>query len=199
MRNPNLLQNFRMISVDRPGFGKSGNGNPERSLKKQAELVAQVLKEENHSTNSILVGHSLGGPVIARMAIDYPEQVDGLVFVAASIDPDLEKTKWFQIPVHYKILSWILPDMLYSTNEEILALKKELIKMKPDWKLITQPVSIIQGKKDRLVPYENAAFGKKMLQNSEPKMVLKDINHFVPWENPDLITEEIFRIDSLIN
>lgn len=199
MKNPTLLEQFRLISVDRPGFGKSGNGIPERSLEQQAKLIAGVLDQENQATSSILVGHSMGGPVIARIAIDYPKQVDGLVFVAASIDPELEKTKWFQIPVHYKVLSWILPDMLYSTNEEIIALKEELIKMKPFWKDITQPTSIIQGKTDNLVPYENALFGKKMLINTNPTMIIKDMNHFIPWQNPELITQEILRISKKLH
>ncbi|MBO6621498.1 MAG: alpha/beta hydrolase [Balneola sp.] len=195
MRHPDLLNKFRIISVDRPGFGKSGNGNPERSLEQQAKLVNRVLEMEA-STSTILVGHSFGGPVIAKMAVDYPENINGLVFVAASIDPELEKTKWFQIPVHYKILSWILPDMLYSTNEEIIALKKELEDLIPLWSSIDQPTSIIQGKKDKLVPYENALFGERMLTNTKPNLVIKDINHFIPWENPDLIIQEILRVAS---
>lgn len=195
MRHPDLLNKFRIISVDRPGFGKSGNGNPERSLEQQAKLVNRVLEMEA-STSTILVGHSFGGPVIAKMAIDYPENINGLVFVAASIDPELEKTKWFQIPVHYKILSWILPDMLYSTNEEIIALKKELEDLIPLWSSIDQPTSIIQGKKDKLVPYENALFGERMLTNTKPNLVIRDINHFIPWENPDLIIQEILRVAS---
>lgn len=199
MRHPTLMENFRLISVDRPGFGKSGNGIPERSIEHQAKLIAMVLERENQSTSSILVGHSYGGPVIARMAIDFPQQIDGLILAAASINPELEKTKWFQVPIHYKILSWILPDMLYSTNEEILALKGELNKMEGLWKLITQPVSIIQGTKDNLVPYENALFGETKLINSKPTMVIRDMNHFILWENPELITQEIIRIDSLIN
>ncbi|MEQ9089910.1 MAG: alpha/beta hydrolase [Balneola sp.] len=198
MRNPVLLSKFRLISVDRPGFGRSGIGNPERSLEKQAQLINKVLEIEQ-SSSSILVGHSYGGPVIAKMAIEYPDKIDGVIFVAASIDPELEKTKWFQIPVHHKTLSWILPDILYSTNEEIIALKKELEDLIPLWRFITQPTSIIQGKNDNLVPFENALFGKKMLVNSSPKMVIRDMNHFIPWENPGLITQEILRLDSLIN
>jgi pimeloyl-ACP methyl ester carboxylesterase len=196
MRNPVLLSKFRLISVDRLGFGKSGIGKPERSLEKQAQLINRVLEIEQ-SSSSILVGHSYGGPVIAKMAIEYPDKIDGIIFVAASIDPELEKTKWFQIPVHYKVLSWILPDILYSTNEEIIALKKELEDLIPLWSSITQPTSIIQGKNDNLVPYENALFGKKMLVNTSPRMVIEDINHFIPWENPDLITQEILRVNSL--
>ncbi len=199
MRDPELLKNFRMLSVDRPGFGGSGYGIPERSVKEQAELIAEVLYREPSSTPAILVGHSYGGPVIARLAMDYPELVDGLVFVAASVDPDLEKTKWYQIPVHYKILSWILPGMLYSANEEILALKAELQRMKPLWKNITVPASVIHGKSDKLVPYPNATFLDSMLVNADSRLVLiENLNHFIPWNRPELIRQELYSLHSHI-
>jgi len=191
-----LINNFRFISIDRPGFGKSGEGNPERSLEKQAEAVAKVLEQEN--TSAILAGHSYGGPVIVRAAIDYPELTDGLVIVAGSVDPELEKTKWFQIPVHYKILSWILPRDIYATNEEILALKKELQEMEPSWEQVTQPVSVIQGGVDNLVPVGNADYAKKMLTNTTPEMiVIPEMNHFVIWNQPELLVQEINRIGEL--
>lgn len=198
LADSSALKKYHLIAVDRPGFGKSGNGDPERSLSQQATLINQALVKEN--TSAILVGHSYGGPVIARMAIDFPDRTDALVMVAGSIDPELEKTKWYQIPVHYKVLSWILPGMIYSTNEEILALKNELNEMKPFWSKIAQPVSIIQGGKDNLVPKENADFAEKMLENAQVNMVMiPEMNHFVPWNNPRLIKDEINRVDSLIN
>lgn len=198
LSDPLLLEKYKMISVDRPGFGKSDAGIPERSLVKQASDIASVLKKEKSS--AILVGHSYGGPVITRMAIDYPELVEGLIIVAGSVDPELEKTKWFQIPVHYKILSWILPKQLYSTNEEIIALKKELEIMKPFWANITKPVSIIQGGKDTLVPKENATFAKERLINAPVNMVeIPEMNHFVPWNSPQLIRKEMDRISSLVS
>lgn len=185
-----LLEKYHLIAVDRPGFGKSDYGKPERSLKKQSEDILAVLIEEQ--TTATLIGHSYGGPVIMRMAIDAPELVDGLISVAGSVDPELEKTKWYQIPVHYKVLSWILPGFLYSTNEEILALKKELEEMIPCWKNITQPVSVIQGGKDNLVPEGNAYFIENMLPHNNPNMVIiPEMNHFVPWTNPDLIRDEM--------
>lgn len=91
LADSSALENYRLIAVDRPGFGKSGNGIPERSLTQQAEVINEVLVKEQ--TSAILVGHSYGGPVIARMAIDFPCQSDALVFVAASVDPELEKNK----------------------------------------------------------------------------------------------------------
>lgn len=190
-----LLNNYRFIAVDRPGFGKSGYGIPERSLEKQAAAITEILKIEQ--TSAVLVGHSYGGPVITRMAIDAPELVDGLILVAGSIDPELEKTKWYQIPVHYKILSWILPGLLYSTNEEILALKQELENMMPYWSSITQPVSVIQGGQDQLVPVGNADFAENMLENAPTKMiVIPEMNHFVPWNRPELIRTEIINMNA---
>ncbi|MEO1021213.1 MAG: alpha/beta hydrolase [Bacteroidota bacterium] len=191
MSRPEVLTDVQTISLDRPGFGKSGAGNPERSLIKQAASVALLL-DEYKDKKTILIGHSYGGPVVARMAIDFPDLVDGVILVAGSIDPNLEKTKWFQIPIHYKILSWVVPKPLYSSNEEIMALKTELEDMMPLWENITQPVSIIQGGKDRLVPAGNAEFGKSMLTNATVNMVeLPDMDHFVPWSHPNLIIDQI--------
>ena len=193
-----LHMDFYLIAVDRPGFGKSGDGKPERSLKQQAAAINAVLSKEN--TSAILVGHSYGGPVITRMAMDLPNYADGLILVAASVDPNLEKTKWYQIPVHYKIFSWILPGVLYSTNEEIIALKKELYEMTPSWKIITQPTSIIQGGNDNLVPPGNADYAKKMLVNASISMIkIDDMNHFIPWNRADLIKKEMTSMKSRIS
>ncbi len=196
--DPELIQDYHFISYDRPGFGKSGEGNPERSLQLQAKIVTEILKKEN--TSAIIAGHSYGGPVVVRAAIDEPKLIDGVIIVAGSVDPDLEETKWYQIPVHYKILSWTLPGDIYSTNEEILALKNELFEMSSEWDKITQPVSVIHGGKDILVPVANANFAEKMLMNTDPEMVIiPEMNHFVPWTNPDLIKQEIFRIGEIIH
>lgn len=200
LKDEELLNDFRMIAVDRPGFGKSGAGEPERSLEKQAELIAEVLIRENLFTPTLLVGHSYGGPVIARMAIDYPSLVGGLVFVAPSIDPELEETKWYQIPVDYQILSWILPGAIYSSNEEILALKEELQHMLPLWEDIRVPVEIIQGDKDNLVPFQNAFFGDSMLVNAPVTVLLEnEMGHFVPWNRPDLIEKSMYSVLSKID
>tara|TARA_R110000868_G_scaffold304437_10_gene565130 strand:- start:2976 stop:3374 length:399 start_codon:yes stop_codon:yes gene_type:complete len=42
LSDTSLLKNFHMIAVDRPGFGKSGNGIPEKSLEQQAASISKV-------------------------------------------------------------------------------------------------------------------------------------------------------------
>lgn len=84
MRDQELLSYARLISVDRPGYGYSDFGNAEISLEKQAHLIKPVLELNQGKIKPILVGHSLGGSLIARIAMDYPDLVGGLVMIAPS-------------------------------------------------------------------------------------------------------------------
>ena len=187
-----LLEKTRMISVDRPGFGSSNFGHAEPSLEKQSAELKPIL--EKHKTNRpvYLVGHSLGGPLIARMAIDYPELVDGLIFVAGSIDPQLEPDEWFRAPLATPFLKWLLPRSIRASNDEIYQLKPQLEEMKPMWSKITCRSIFIQGDVDELVPKENADFAKKMMVNAPLEVVMyPGMNHFVPWSHPFLIENAI--------
>ena len=67
--------------------------------------------------------------------------------------------------------------------------------MLPLWSAIKCPVIVIQGGKDSLVSPENADFAKKMLVNAPVEfMLVKDMNHFVPWSNPELIDTAIVKM-----
>ena len=191
-----LLKKTQLISVDRPGFGASNFGYAEPSLQKQAAYLKPILEAYKSSRPIILVGHSLGGPLIARMAMDYPELIDGLVIVAGSIDPELEPHEtWFRAPLATPFLKWILPRSMRASNDEIYKLKPELQDMLPLWRNIDTPTIVIQGKKDNLVPAGNVDFAKKMMVNAPLKIVLVDgMDHFVPWSHPELIRNAILEL-----
>ena len=190
-----LTKNALLVTTDRPGFGYSNFGRGEKSLQKQGEALKPILEKYGNNRPIILVGHSLGGPLVAKMAIDYPELVDQLILVAGSIDPELEPNEtWFRAPLASPFLSWILPRSFRASNEEIYHLKPELQDLLPYWQAITCPVVVIQGKKDSLVPPENADFAKKMLIHAPVKMIIQDeMGHFVPWSNPEIIKEAILE------
>ncbi len=188
-----LVQKYKLMSIDRPGFGYSDFGKHEPSIEKQAACIAPILKQQKQPV--VLVGHSLGGPVIARLAMDYPEYVKALVFIAPSIDPSLEKTKWIQYPAHWKATRWLVPRVLRVCNEEILPLKGELEKMRPLWKNITVPVVFIQGGKDNLVPKENLDFARKVLTGTQMKeFFYPEYNHFIPFTHPDVVEKAILQL-----
>jgi len=192
-----LLEKSQLISVDRPGFGASNFGDAEPSLEKQAALLMPILEKYKDNRPITLVGHSLGGPVIARMAMDYPELVDGLVMVAPSIDPDLEPNEWFRGPLALPFLKWVLPRSIRASNDEIWKLKPELQGMQSMWSKIKAHTIVIQGDKDTLVPPGNADYAKKMLTDASVEFVLKeDMTHFVPWQYPELIRDAILQLIS---
>ncbi|MCK6617459.1 MAG: alpha/beta hydrolase [Cyclobacteriaceae bacterium] len=191
-----LNQKLLLISTDRPGFGYSDFGMAQPSLSKQAAALAPILKDHKNNRPIILVGHSLGGPLVGRIAMDYPDLVDGLILVAPSIDPALEPNEtWWRAPFATPFLSWVLPRSLRASNEEIYQLKPQLEDMLTEWAKITCPVIVIQGEKDSLVAPGNADFAKAKLVNAQVDIIRKpEMNHFVPWTNPELIREAILKL-----
>lgn len=189
-----LLNHAHLIAVDRPGHGHSDFGDPVVSIREQARLLKSLIDKSNKPV--LLVGHSLGGAVAARVAMDYPDLIDALILVAPSIDPGLEPDDgWWRQPFTTPYLSWILPVSWSVANVEIYHLKEELMQMMPLWKDVKMPVTIIQGLNDELVPPGNVDFAKKMLTNSEnfDVVIKENANHFIPWDDPKVIREAILK------
>lgn len=195
-----LLKHFMLITTDRPGFGYSNFGFAEPSINKQSELLIPIVRKHRKNKPVILVGHSLAAPVIAQMAVNHPDLINGLVIVAGSIDPALEPNEsWFRVPLATPFLSWILPRSFRASNEELYNFKSELENMMPVWEEIKIPVVVVQGGKDVLVDHRNADFAKKMITNAPVEIIYKEnMNHFVPWSNPELVLEAIFKVEKLI-
>ena len=192
---PELLDRARMIAITRPGYGESGKGKYEGSVEKQAAALLEVLKVRSPDAPAVLVGHSYGGPVVARMAMDAPDRVASFILAAASIDPSLEKMQWFQYPAAVPPISWFVPADLLVCNLEILALEPELDRMMPLWADIQQPVTVIHGDLDDLVPVGNAEFAERMLTNAPVEMIrIPDMNHFVIWTHRPLVVNAILEL-----
>lgn len=191
-----LLQYVDMVSIDRAGFGESNFGDAEPSLEMQAKHLKAVTDQFDHR-NKVLIGHSLGGPVIARAAMDYPNSFGGLIMVAPSVDPDMEKDEWYRGAINTYLGEVVTPIEFQVSNNEILPLKEELTKMLPLWEKIQIPTIVIQGTGDRLVPKENAYFVQKMLPEPLLEVVmLEGVNHFIPWNNSDEIIKAIQQMSN---
>lgn len=189
-----ITANFMPVLVDRPGFGYSDFGRAEKSLAIQSELLTGVINNYPNS-KKILVGHSLGGPLIAKMAMDFPETFSAIVILAGSIDPQLEPKEWHRKPMSSPWIRWMIPKSFAASNDEIITLKSELEKMLPDWEKIKIPVIVIQGTKDGFVPKENALFAKKMLKNAQVKItMLPGASHFFPFTKPEIVVKELMLL-----
>ena len=198
-KDPKLKDRFRLISVDRLGYGKSSFGKSESSLQKQAEAISAVFDAIDPQQKVILVGHSLGGPIVAQLAIDFPERVDGMLLIAASMDPGLEKVKWYQHPGNWIPFRWIVPDAWRVCNEELLPLKSELTLQQSHLGEIHVPVVVIQGEDDELVPAANADYIQQQLTGAELEIRrYPGLNHFIPFVRRDLVVEGILEVAKLV-
>ena len=191
-KDSSLLEKYQILLVDRPGFGHSSFGKSEPSLAKQASILNSVVKQFE-APDVILVGHSLGGPIIVRMAMDTSIAYKGLMLVAASVSPELEPEEKWRKPMNWKIVRWLIPRSFRVSNQEILPAKEELEAMEHLWPNIVSKVVIIQGDKDKLVPPGNADYAEKMLINaSDLKVIrLEKSNHFIPFTQAEIMIEPL--------
>ncbi|MBR1154947.1 alpha/beta fold hydrolase [Bradyrhizobium sp. JYMT SZCCT0428] len=85
MRQPvgdRLAKSHRVILIDRPGHGWSTRANLEDSTPQiQGRMIDEALAKLGIG-RAILVVHSWAGALGARMALDYPERVAGMVMLA---------------------------------------------------------------------------------------------------------------------
>jgi pimeloyl-ACP methyl ester carboxylesterase len=77
----------RVIVIDGPGHGKS-EAPPRFSLEDHADALAIDAFNELKIPKAILIGHSWGGMVAMRAAIQHPMQVAALALVDASAEPE---------------------------------------------------------------------------------------------------------------
>jgi pimeloyl-ACP methyl ester carboxylesterase len=161
-----LLKRFAMYAVDRPGFGVTG-GKAEPSIQKQAEMIFP-LAERIHRVHQplIILAGSYGVSIACRLVMDRPKIVQGLVLVAPSLGPGLEKMYWITPLMAKEFLSKLVSKEYQSASIEKMHHKKELEKMLLLWNKIDIPVFYLQSEKDNVVYSSNAEFAKQHLVNT---------------------------------
>jgi pimeloyl-ACP methyl ester carboxylesterase len=80
---PGLVGGHRVIAVDLPGHGGSASLPRGARVADFARAVATVLDAED-ARPALVAGHSFGGQVALRLALQRPDLVGGLLLVAAA-------------------------------------------------------------------------------------------------------------------
>jgi pimeloyl-ACP methyl ester carboxylesterase len=90
-----LAGNHRVILIDRPGHGWSTRDDLENSTPAmQATMIDEAL-EKLGARGAIVVVHSLAGALGARLVLDYPRRVAGLVMLAPVAYPWPGGVGWY--------------------------------------------------------------------------------------------------------
>jgi pimeloyl-ACP methyl ester carboxylesterase len=172
---------IELVALDRPGFGRSGPRHAVTTLDAQAAAVAALLPDDGR--RCVLLGHSLGGALVARVAAQFADRVHGVVLLAAALDPALESIHPLQRAGSRAPLRWLLPRAIRNANAELIALRAELEALRAWLPCIEAPVLIVHGTHDDLVPVANVAYLQARLTGARcvQTLLLERRNHFLPW------------------
>ena len=83
-------EEFQLIVPDLPGSGKSDFIPEVFSMTDHADLLSELLIQENIDSGDI-IGHSMGGYIALAFAEKYPAKMDGLCLFHSSSYPDTEE------------------------------------------------------------------------------------------------------------
>lgn len=200
------VEGLDMVAVDRLGYGASTSGLDKKGrpakaavlpYEEQAGALAGLLVERNGRW-PIVVGHSLGGPIAARLAADHPDKVDGVLILAGSLDPRFEQPRWYSRLFSSPMTRWVLPSALGQSNREMMATLGETRALGEVLDRVTCRVIVLHGARDSLVPVGNVDYMRETMSNarSVEVIVLPEQGHFIPWEQEKLVRELIGKLAS---
>ncbi|MEO9274163.1 alpha/beta hydrolase [Marinomonas sp. 5E14-1] len=176
--NNNITNDFSIHAIDRPGWGESGYDKNQfpYSLSEQSRLIGPMLEaiwKSNNQHKVLLVGHSLGGSLVPKLAVDYPQYVKGVIVLAGDLDPELSEARWFN-----KAMTWLpefcFPKSWVDSNKEVLAIQPSLADLQVEFSALSMPISVLQGSHDGLVRPENAAKASAIFSSAEVEVIMLD-------------------------
>lgn len=84
---PRFARRYRVVALDLAGHGRSGKGRRDWTVESFGRDVEAVVRHLDLK-RVVLIGHSMGGPVVLEAARRMPERVAGLVPVDTLLDVD---------------------------------------------------------------------------------------------------------------
>jgi len=199
LADQDLRSMFKMVSIDRPGYGGSCPSEAMTNLKLQSEAAFTILKTIKYR-RAYIISHSYGCPIAGKLAADHYSKINGLIMCAPLNDPEAEPMEWFSQLANWKLSRALMPDFVDVATDEKMTHAEELAKIKNDWKKISVPVLHIHGEDDGLAPFEeNIRFSKENI--SEELLSIyseKQMGHLNIWINAGTVKKEILKfIDSI--
>jgi pimeloyl-ACP methyl ester carboxylesterase len=103
-----LAQHHRVILIDRPGHGWSERGRETDSMPAAHAAMIEEALEKLGTGAVIVVVHSLAGALGARLALDYPQRVAGLMMLAPVTHPWRGGVGWYNTAVTTPVIGKLL-------------------------------------------------------------------------------------------
>jgi pimeloyl-ACP methyl ester carboxylesterase len=110
-----LKDQYRIIALDLPGYGRSSKANYHYSMDFFAAVVNRAIEELAPNDQVVLVGHSMGGQIAMTHALNYPGRAKALVLVSPAGLETFDKGEggWLRDVVTAKLVKLTTPESIW--------------------------------------------------------------------------------------
>ena len=211
----NLAQNFQVISLDLPGFGKSSNPPQPWQIDDYLAILSKFA-EKMGLQSFYLVGHSFGGGLAVKFSAQNPQKVKALVLAGAAVFRSRKRLNWRQKIASALAKAGSIFEKTPFIGESLYPLARRVVYrfagvhdygrangvMKETFKnvisedlsaylsQIKAPTLILWGKDDKSTPLEDAFAAQKLISNSQVKIIEK-ANHSPHLTQPEMTAGSI--------
>lgn len=191
-----LAQQFRVYVVDLLGFGASRGY---RFVLRDAAAHLAAWMDQLGIARASLIGHSMGGHIVADVAAEHPQRVERLVLVDAAVLPFESGYRQYARglarelrQVRLNFLPVLLADALRAGPATLLRSASQILQadLRPKLDQISAPTLLVWGERDALVPL---SFGRA-LQAAMPAselLVVAQAGHNAMWDCPAAFNREV--------
>ena len=201
---PELAKHYRVVAPDLPGFGSSTRYVPDYSIRAHARYLIELMDalgiERAH-----LLGFSMGGGVVLNIADIAPQRVLSITMLSAIGVQEAELLGdyhlnhalhgaqlvaiwlWEEGVPHFGLLGHSMLDKSYALNfydSDQRPLRDILARFE-------QPMLIIHGRHDVLVPFGAAIEHHRIVPQSEAEFL--DDNHFMVFGKGAMLAPKILE------
>ncbi len=181
---------YHVRAIDLPAFGASSRRSRFRLERIPDQLAATM--DRLGIERAVVVGHSMGGLIAARLAADHPARVDRLVLVDAAI-LSLDPLWWRDVSGPVRLLRWTHPSLVRVLGEDLLRVGPVRLAqatrqlLRADWSdalpRIQAPTLVVWGEHDTLCP---PAIGRLIVERiPDARLVtIPGCGHNPMWERP---------------
>jgi len=216
---PEFAKKHRVVTIDLPGHGQSGQGRKTWSIESYGDDVKTVVTKLDLK-RVVLVGSSMGAPIALEATRRMPERVraivpvDSLLDVDQKVPPEQLEVVWKQLEADYKGALTALTNQFFFSPHTPAAVKERVLReatSRPPEMAIAILKAIfaydaIPALRETKVPI-HAINGDRSPTNLEANrkyapqfdaVIIKDTGHYPMLENParfnQLLTEILSKL-----
>lgn len=195
---PQLIKQYRVVTIDLLGHGKSDCLGYIHTMETMAEAVNSVLEKLN-ITKADFIGHSMGGYVALAFAKKFPHKVSGLCLLnstSASDSDERQQNRDRAIKAvkqnHKTFVSMAIANLFAENNRKRLSLEIEHVKNEALKMPVQGIIAALEGMKVRedKTLFFTSLNCKKMVVYGLKDTVLNANSIIQLYKNSDIILKE---------